>query len=104
MTASARLETLATADVVDGGMVSQKSNGYPCIGLPILLEAQHNGLGIAEFSSQGIVELKDDLGMRKGEPAFAVAFDRVVKDVVDLYYAIMREGAIRTGDVLHGVT
>ena len=101
---STRLETLATADIVDGGAVNQESNGSQRIGLPILLEAQHNGLGIAEFSSQGIVELKDDLGMRKGEPAFAVAFDRVVKDVVDLYYAIMREGTIRTGDVLHGIT
>lgn len=85
-------------------MVSQKSNSYQRIGLTILLESQHNGLGIAEFSSQGIVELKDDLGMRKREPAFAVAFDGVVKDVVDLYYAIMREGAIRTWNVLHGIT
>ena len=91
-------------DVVERDTVSQKLNCDPSIDLPTLLEAQHDGLGIAEFPCQGIVELKDDLGMRKGEPAFAVAFHRIVKDVVDLYYAIMREGAIRTGDVLHGVT
>jgi len=39
VTTSTRLETLAAADIVDGGMVSQKSNGYQRIGLPILLEA-----------------------------------------------------------------
>ena len=39
VTASTRLETLATDDVVERGMVSQESNGYQRIGLSILLEA-----------------------------------------------------------------
>ena len=41
--------------------------------------------------------------MRESKPAFAVAFDGVVEDVVYLHHAVVREGAIGTRDVGHGV-
>ena len=70
----------------------------------ILVQSQHDGLGITEFPGHGVVELEDDLGMRKGEPAFTVALDRVVEDIVDLDHAVMGKGAVGPGNVLHGIT
>ena len=70
----------------------------------VLVQSQYDGLGITELPGDGVVELEDDLGMRKGEPALAPAFDRVVEDVVDLDHAIMGKGAVGPGDVLHGIT
>ena len=69
-----------------------------------LVQSQHDGLGVSELPGHGVVELEDNLGMGKGEPAFTVALDRVVEDVVDLDHTIMGKGAVGPGNVLHGIT
>ena len=68
------------------------------------IQAQNNSFRVAQFPGKGIVELKDDLWMRKGEPAFAITLDRIVEHVVDLHDAIMGECPVYTRNVRHGVT
>ena len=68
------------------------------------VQAQNNRFRVAQFSGKGIVELKDDLRVRKGEPTLAVTLDRVIENVVDLHDAIMRKGPVCPRNVRHGVT